>query len=164
MVSTRICTVTVTHFEHSLGPLLFPTSNYEVSFNPLPASTGALIRSIEHDIEQFEDDPLEFIRIDLSTPTSSAGTASFSSSGGGEGTTRRHAAADVIRSLVGSGHDTETTELVGEWVQNGLQLYASNPAENWKAKDSAVFLMSAVAARGSITAVQLAYSAASFER
>lgn len=153
MVSTRICTVTVTHFEHSLGPLLFPTSNYEVSSNPQRVSTGALIHSIEHDIEQFEDDPLEFIRIDLSTPTSSAGTASFSSSGGGEGTTRRHAAADVIRSLVSSGHDTETTELVGEWVQNGLQLYASNPAENWKAKDSAVFLMSAVAARGSVTAV-----------
>lgn len=112
-----------------------------------------LIYSIEHDIEQFEDDPLEFIRIDLSFPTSSAGSASFSSSGGGEGTTRRHAAADVIRSLVSSGHDTDTTELVGEWVQDGLQHYMGNPAENWKAKDSAVFLMSAVAARGSVTAV-----------
>jgi len=143
----------MTRFEHSLGPLSFPTSNYEVSLNHNRSRLEPLTRSIEHDIEQFEDDPLEFIRIDLSFPTSSAGAASFSSSGGGEGTTRRHAAADVIRSLVSSGHDTDTTELVGEWVQNGLQLYASNPAENWKAKDSAVFLMSAVAARGSVTAV-----------
>jgi exportin-2 (importin alpha re-exporter) len=153
VVSTRSYTITRTHFERLLGPSLFPTSSYEVSFSPLTVSTGVLTSSIEHDIEQFEDDPLEFIRIDMSLPTSSAGAASFSSSGGGEGTTRRHAAAEVIRSLVSSGHDADTTELVWDWVQNGLQHYASNSAENWKAKDSAVFLMSAVAARGSVTAV-----------
>jgi exportin-2 (importin alpha re-exporter) len=136
-----------------IGSIVVPSVQLRGTLQSINSPCQSLTHSIEHDIEQFEDDPLEFIRIDLSFPTSSAGTASFSSTGGGEGTTRRHAAADVIRSLVSSGHDADTTELVGEWVQDGLQHYVSNPAENWKAKDSAVFLMSAVAARGSVTAV-----------
>lgn len=45
---------------------------------------------IDHEVEQFEDDPLEYIRLDLSL--SSTGTGGLTS----EGTTRRQAAADVL--------------------------------------------------------------------
>ncbi|KAF8963542.1 importin alpha re-exporter [Flammula alnicola] len=94
----------------------------------------------EHDVEQFEDDPLEFIRLDLAVSATGIDLA-----------TRRQAAADVLRALVGSGYDAEATEIVGSWINTGLSEYASNKEENWKAKDSAVYLLTAVATRGSTT-------------
>ncbi|TFK20990.1 importin alpha re-exporter [Coprinopsis marcescibilis] len=101
---------------------------------------GVVIPNIslrEHDVEQFEDDPLEFIRLDLAL--SATGT---------DLSTRRHAAADVLQALVGGGYETETTEIVGNWINTGLAQYQSNKEENWKAKDSAVFLLTAIATRG----------------
>lgn len=92
----------------------------------------------EHDIEQFEDDPLEFIRLDLAL--SSTGT---------DLATRRQAAADVLQALVGAGSEAEATEVAGNWIGSGLAQYEANEAENWKAKDSAVYLLTAVATRGS---------------
>ncbi|KAG6872821.1 hypothetical protein C0995_006303 [Termitomyces sp. Mi166 len=92
----------------------------------------------EHDVEQFEDDPLEFIRLDLALSVTGTDTA-----------TRRQAAADVLQALVGSGFEAETTEIVGTWISTGLSEYESNKAENWKAKDSAVYLLTALATRGS---------------
>lgn len=92
----------------------------------------------EHDIEQFEDDPLEFIRLDLSVSASGTDLA-----------TRRQAAADVLQALVGSGYEAEATEIVGTWINTGLAEYGSNKGESWKAKDSAVYLLTAVATRGS---------------
>lgn len=97
----------------------------------------------ENDIEQFEDDPLEFIRLDLSL--SSAGT---------DAATRRQAGADVLQALVGSGYEAETTEIVGSWIGTGLNEYESNKVENWKAKDTAVYLLTALATRGSTTQVR----------
>jgi exportin-2 (importin alpha re-exporter) len=97
----------------------------------------------EHDIEQFEDDPLEFIRLDLSISTSGTDLA-----------TRRQAAADVLQTLVGSGYEAEATEIVGAWINTGLAEYGSNKEENWKAKDSSVYLLTAVATRGSTTQVE----------
>ncbi|EGN91830.1 hypothetical protein SERLA73DRAFT_100047 [Serpula lacrymans var. lacrymans S7.3] len=94
----------------------------------------------EHEMEQFEDDPLEFIRLDLALPGGTSDVA-----------TRRQAAADVLQALVGSGYEAETTEIVGEWIGTGLQEYNSNPSQNWKAKDGAVYLLTAVATRGSTT-------------
>ena len=94
-------------------------------------------------MEQFEDDPLEFIRLDLS-PTSSSDA------------TRRQAAADVLQALVGSGYEVETTELVGGWITEGLKTYEANKgpdSSGWRAKDSAVYLLGAVATRGSTTLV-----------
>jgi exportin-2 (importin alpha re-exporter) len=126
--------------------------------------------SIEHDVEQFEDDPLEFIRLDLSLPLAAAGSASFSSTGGGDGTTRRQAAADVVKALVSSGYESQATEIVLNWVQLGLQVigkcyfwtssfrslqeYQKNASENWKYKSSAIYLTSAVAARGTTLQVR----------
>jgi hypothetical protein len=96
----------------------------------------------EHDIEQFEDDPLEFIRLDLSV--SSAGT---------DLATRRQAAADVLQALVGAGSEAEATEVAGTWITSGLAQYEANKAENWKAKDGAIYLLTAVATRGSTSQV-----------
>ncbi|KAK0469414.1 CAS/CSE protein [Desarmillaria tabescens] len=94
----------------------------------------------EHDVEQFEDDPLEYIRLDLSL--SSAGT---------DLATRRHSAADVLQALVSSGYETATTEIVGKWIETGLKQYEANKTENWRAKDSAIYLLTAVATKGSTT-------------
>ena len=102
---------------------------------------GVVISNVtlrEHDVEQFEDDPLEFIRLDLSISASGTDLA-----------TRRQAAADVLQALVSSGYEAEATEIVGTWISSGLAEYGSNKKENWKAKDSAVYLLTAVATRGS---------------
>jgi exportin-2 (importin alpha re-exporter) len=101
---------------------------------------NALLR--EHDVEQFEDDPLEYVRLDLS-PT------------GSDAATRRQSAADVLQALVGSGSEAETTEIVGSWINQGLAQYASDKQQNWKAKDSAIYLLTAVATRGSTSQVSL---------
>ncbi|KAL4253719.1 XPO2/CSE1 family protein [Abortiporus biennis] len=103
----------------------------------------------EHDIEQFEDDPLEYIRLDLSIPSSSAGLGL----GSHDAVTRRQAAADVLRALVASGYETETTKVAGSWITQGLSEYANNKAkeDSWKAKDTAIYLLTAVATRGSTT-------------
>ncbi|KAL0945218.1 hypothetical protein HGRIS_000730 [Hohenbuehelia grisea] len=98
----------------------------------------------DHEIEQFEDDPLDFVRQDLGASLTGIGGAA----GAGADATRRQAAADVLNALVGSGHETLTTEITGAWINNGLQQYASNPGEHWRSKDSAVYLLTAVASRG----------------
>ena len=102
---------------------------------------------VEHDLEQFEDDPMEFIRLDLSLPSGGVGSP--------EVATRRQAAGDVLQALVSSGLDAETTQIVGTWISSGLQEYHANPAQNWKSKNSAVYLLTAIASRGSTSMVRL---------
>ncbi|TFK45700.1 importin alpha re-exporter [Heliocybe sulcata] len=95
----------------------------------------------DYELEQFEDDPLTFVRQDLALP------------GTGDAPTRRQAAADIVRALVASGAEGETTEVVGGWIERGLAEYAKDPKgeSGWKAKDSALYLVGAVAARGVTT-------------
>ena len=117
-----------------------------------------LINLPEHEIEQFEDDPLEYIRLDLSLASTSAAGTSGGLSPGADGTTRRQAAADVVRALVASGSEATTTEIAGVWVQRGLQAYVSASTADklesaWKNKDSAVYLLTAVATRGATATV-----------
>ena len=118
-----------------------------------PLTSHSIPLSTDHEMEQFEDDPLEFIRLDLSLPGSSTGLSA-------DITTRRQAAADVLQALVGSGYESEATEIVGGWIARGLERYntsrgagAGGDGEAWKAKDSAVYLLTAVATRGSTTQV-----------
>ncbi|KAI0684913.1 Cse1-domain-containing protein [Cytidiella melzeri] len=101
----------------------------------------------EHDIEQFEDDPLEYIRTDLSLPAASGGLGL----GSHDAMTRRQAAADLLQALVSSGLEAETTEVAGGWINQGLQEYNNNKSkeDSWKSKDTAVYLLTAVATRGS---------------
>ncbi|KAJ7281661.1 CAS/CSE protein [Mycena rebaudengoi] len=135
------------------------SSHYKSLFSPSTLST--IIQSIivpnvlfrESDEEMFTDDPLEFIRLSLfdSASSSAAGLASDKA----DGRTRRQAAADVLKALVGSGFEAEATSEVEKWVQMGLGQYNSASAQDrvegqgWKAKDGAVYLMMAVATRGS---------------
>jgi len=67
--------------------------------------------------------------------------------------TRRQAAGDVLQALVSSGYEAEATEIVGAWINTGLAQYNSNPQEQWKAKDSAIYLLASVATRGSTSLV-----------
>lgn len=121
-------------------------SGYYKTLFSSPDTISSLVQGVvvpnvalrEHDVEQFEDDPLEFIRLDLAQ-----------SSTGSDLSTRRQAAADVLQALVGSGYEAETTQIVGQWITTGLSEYEANKAQNWKAKDSAVYLLTAVATRGS---------------
>lgn len=97
----------------------------------------------EHDIEQFEDDPLDFIRVDLAVSASGTDLA-----------TRRQAAADILQSLVGSGYEAVTTEIVGLLINTGLSDYTLDKGKNWKAKDSAIYLLTALATKGSTLQVR----------
>lgn len=110
------------------------------------------LHAIEHGIEQFEDGPLEYIRLDLSLAFSSSVSGCLTV----EGTTRRQATADVLRSLVSSGFEEETTEVASAWVGKRLQEYSQNTAnqDRWKSKDVAVYLLGAVASKGGTTQVR----------
>ena len=69
--------------------------------------------------------------------------------------TRRQAAADLVRALVSSGLEAETTEVAGGYINQGLQEYNNNKTkeDSWKSKNTAVYLLTAVATRGSTTQV-----------
>jgi exportin-2 (importin alpha re-exporter) len=92
----------------------------------------------ESDIELFEDEPIEFIRRDLE---------------GSDNDTRRRAATNFLRQLM-SRYEALVTTTAKSYVDQFLANYAQNPAENWKSKDTAVYLFSAIAAKGAATAAQ----------
>jgi exportin-2 (importin alpha re-exporter) len=94
----------------------------------------------ESDVELFEDEPIEFIRRDLE---------------GSDSETRRRAATDFLRQLM-TRFEQSVTDVVKKYVDHFLQQYASTKGSEdaWKAKDTAVYLFSAIAARGAATATQ----------
>ncbi|KAF2810847.1 Cse1-domain-containing protein [Mytilinidion resinicola] len=92
----------------------------------------------ESDVELFEDEPIEFIRRDLE---------------GSDSDTRRRAATDFLRQLM-SQFDKLVTVEVTKYVEHYLQEYAKDRNNNWKSKDTAVYLFSAIAAKGTATAAQ----------
>ncbi|KAK0100057.1 importin-alpha export receptor [Cadophora gregata] len=90
----------------------------------------------DSDIEQFEDEPIEYIRRDLE---------------GSDADTRRRAATDFLRKLLEK-FEGIVTSVVGRYIQHYLESFSKSPSEEWKSKDTAVYLFSAIAAKGSITA------------
>ncbi|OCK79588.1 Cse1-domain-containing protein [Lepidopterella palustris CBS 459.81] len=92
----------------------------------------------ESDIELFEDEPIEFIRRDLE---------------GSDSDTRRRAATDFLRQLMAQ-FETLVTNVVTTYLNHYLQNYASDRKNNWKSKDTAVYLFSAIAATGTATTTQ----------
>lgn len=90
----------------------------------------------ESDVEQFEDEPIEYIRRDLE---------------GSDSDTRRRAATDFLRQLVEQ-NERPVTEVVSRYINHFLQQYAQNPKEHWRAKDTAVYLFCSIAAKGTPTA------------
>ena len=90
----------------------------------------------ESDIEMFEDEPIEFIRRDLE---------------GSDSETRRRAATDFLRRLM-EHFEELVTGTVMTYVENFLSAYTKDPSSNWRAKDTAVYLFCAIAAKGVATA------------
>lgn len=90
----------------------------------------------ESDEELFEDEPIEFIRRDLE---------------GSDSDTRRRAATDFVRQLAGK-FESSVTTVVSQYADHYLAEYAKDPASNWKSKDTATYLFSAIAAKGIPTA------------
>ncbi|QRV98526.1 exportin-2 [Ceratobasidium sp. AG-Ba] len=100
-----------------------------------------------HEVEQFEDDPLEYIRRDLSLSGSSAAGGGVSGSEMG----RRGAATELMRALLGVGLEAQVTKMAEDSVGRLMGMYKAREGgdDAWAHKDTAVYLLSAVAARGS---------------
>ncbi|ELU39794.1 importin alpha re-exporter [Rhizoctonia solani AG-1 IA] len=112
----------------------------------------------QHEVEQFEDDPLEYIRRDLGS-----GSAASAGSGAVEVTGRRGAATDLLRALMGVGLEAQITAMVNQAVETLVAKYKSGEGgeEAWMHKDTGVYLLSAVAARGSTMQVSLRHGVTS---
>ncbi|KAL9104414.1 MAG: hypothetical protein Q9163_000619 [Psora crenata] len=96
------------------------------------------LRLRDSDMELFEDEPIEFIRRDLE---------------GSDSDTRRRAATDFLRQLMAR-FEALVSGVVLRYINHYLSEYTQNPTSNWKAKDTATYLYSAIAAKGAITASQ----------
>nr|XP_040231839.2 exportin-2 [Anopheles coluzzii] len=84
------------------------------------------------DEELFEDNPEEYIRRDIE---------------GSDVETRRRAACDLVKSLLQK-FEAKIVEIFGQYLQVLLAKYAENPAANWKAKDTAIYLVTSMASKG----------------
>ena len=92
----------------------------------------------DSDMELFEDEPIEFIRRDLE---------------GSDSDTRRRAATDFLRQLMVK-FEAIVSTVVLRYIDHYLSNYRQSPASNWKSKDTAVYLYSSIAAKGTVTASQ----------
>lgn len=92
----------------------------------------------DSDVETFEDEPIEFIRRDLE---------------GSDSETRRRAASDFMRELSDQ-FEASVTTIGMKFVTQLLQDYKTSPSEHWRAKDTAVNLYYAIAAKGVSTTSQ----------
>lgn len=82
----------------------------------------------ETDVENFEDNPDEFIRSDLE---------------GSDTDTRRKAASDLVKAL--SEHFEKTmTALAGAQIAELMSMYNSDQAEKWVCKEAALFLVTSL--------------------
>ena len=85
------------------------------------------------DEELFEDDPLDYIRRDLE---------------GSDSDTRRRSASDFVRGLMDY-FEKNVTLIVQDYINHYLAEYSKNPVQNWRSKDTALFLFSAIAIKSS---------------
>lgn len=84
------------------------------------------------DEELFEDNPEEYIRRDIE---------------GSDVDTRRRSACDLVKTL-SQKFETEIFAIFAEYVNVLLGQYKQSPVANWKAKDTVIFLVTSMAARG----------------
>ncbi|PVV00239.1 hypothetical protein BB559_000006 [Furculomyces boomerangus] len=96
-----------------------------------------VIRNIQlsvSDEELFEDDPIMFVRRELE---------------GQEAETRRNAASDLVKGMLQQ-FGTETTQAMLHYIMKMLDEYAANPAQMWKSKDTAQFMVTSISAMASV--------------
>ncbi|PHH71752.1 hypothetical protein CDD80_5012 [Ophiocordyceps camponoti-rufipedis] len=86
----------------------------------------------ESDMEMFEDEPIEFIRRDLE---------------GSDSDSRRRSATDFVGALL-SKFETLVTGIVVKYMNH----YLSMGTDEWRNKDTAVYLFMSIAAKGAVTA------------
>ncbi|WOK97250.1 exportin-2 [Canna indica] len=87
------------------------------------------IRLRDEDEELFDMNYIEYIRRDIE---------------GSDIDTRRRIACELLKGIALNYKDQVTT-LVSMQIQEMLKVYAANPSENWKEKDSAIYLVVALA-------------------
>lgn len=90
------------------------------------------LRVRPEDEEMFEMNPTEYIRRDAE---------------GGDSDTRRRAAADLVRSLT-ERFPAEVSRLFTGYIAAALAEYAANPAAGWRAKDCAIYMVTALSVKG----------------
>ncbi len=83
----------------------------------------------KEDVELFEDDPNEYVRQDIE---------------GSDLDTRRRSAKELVKGLR-KNYEREVTDIFGSYIQVLLGQYKANPKGDWRCKDVAVFLLTAVA-------------------
>ena len=83
------------------------------------------------DEELFEDNPEEYVRRDLE---------------GSDVGTRRYSACNLVRGLC-KFFEEEVIGIFSGYITIMLQQYAQDPVKNWKAKDAALYLITAIAMR-----------------
>ncbi|RKP12976.1 Cse1-domain-containing protein, partial [Piptocephalis cylindrospora] len=84
------------------------------------------------DEEGFEDEPLLYVRKDVE---------------GADGDSRRKGAADMVRGLL-EAFPVDITQIASSFMTQCLTLYEANPTENWRQKDTALALLTAVSSTG----------------
>ncbi|GAB0098901.1 Exportin-2 [Sergentomyia squamirostris] len=84
------------------------------------------------DEELFEDNPEEYIRRDIE---------------GSDIDTRRRAACDLVK-ILSQKFEGKIFEIFSQYLQVLLQRHGENPQQNWRAKDTAIFLVTSLASRG----------------
>lgn len=90
------------------------------------------LRLRDEDVDLFEMNWVEWVRRDTE---------------GGDSDTRRRAASELVRALVDK-FPSQTTELFSGYVAALLAEAAAAPDAAWRAKDAAIYLVSALAVRG----------------
>ncbi|KAL5287215.1 Cas.2 family protein [Megaselia abdita] len=86
----------------------------------------------QSDEELFEDSPEEYIRRDIE---------------GSDIDTRRRAACDLVKTL-SVNFEAKIFQIFSEYLQILLAKYNENPKANWRAKDTAIYLVTSFASRG----------------
>ncbi|XP_015602290.1 exportin-2 isoform X1 [Cephus cinctus] len=105
-----------------------------------PSTLGSICEKViipnmefrQSDNELFEDNPEEYIRRDIE---------------GSDVDTRRRAACDLVK-VLSKYFEVKIMEIFGAYIQVMLQNYAEKPAENWRSKDAALYLVTSSASRG----------------
>lgn len=88
------------------------------------------------DVELFEDNGLEYVRRDME---------------GSDIDTRRRTTVDFVRGLCRH-HEKKVTAILKTYVEALLKQYQSNPQQEWVRKDAAMYIVMALAVKGSTRA------------